>query len=390
MGGEERGTLELRTDGRRAPVRLLFVEDRGGWSVVPSVRDAEWFSRAVRDGGVTVRPPGGAEQVCRTEVVPAGPEFERVRRLFQEKYGASIWPSYFGRATLALALDPSHPPAPPSPDRRLVEEFDAAAGGYDAGVASRPVERYLKERVAEVVERAFVDEDPILEVGPGTGFHTLRLLDAGHRVLAVDVSRKMLERLQRHAAERGSDGRLEVREGRLRDLSALLADRPPGAFGGAFSAFGPFNLEPELREACAALTRLVGPKGHLIFTSLNRPGLFPMVWEIASGSLSGAFRRTAAMIPVGGVRYPLSLYVPTIKGWDTSLSPGFRREAVGAVSVLAPPFDSERSIRWLGTRGLSRLGRLDRRLAGIPGSWVGAEWILLRYVRGDRSDVHQD
>ncbi|MEC3975998.1 16S rRNA (adenine(1518)-N(6)/adenine(1519)-N(6))-dimethyltransferase RsmA [Amycolatopsis sp. H20-H5] len=60
--------------------------------------------------------------------------------------------------------------------------------------------------VRRIVELAGVGaEDVVLEVGPGLGSLTLGLLAAGPRVVAVEIDRKLAERLPRTVAERGAE-----------------------------------------------------------------------------------------------------------------------------------------------------------------------------------------
>ncbi|KAK1262912.1 hypothetical protein QJS04_geneDACA009524 [Acorus gramineus] len=62
-----------------------------------------------------------------------------------------------------------------------------------------------------IVRRSGVGpSDTVLEIGPGTGNLTLRLLEASRRVVAVEVDRRMVDALSRRAEERGFRDRLEV------------------------------------------------------------------------------------------------------------------------------------------------------------------------------------
>jgi SAM-dependent methyltransferase len=367
--------------GDSAPVILRFVEDGGLLYVLPSEGEAGWFSRAMRAGGVRIRWKDGHQEIAAAEVLYEPKEIERLHELFRAKYGNTSWRTYFAQSRRALALDRRRPPAPRSHDQALRDEFDSAAPAYDESVERKPVERYLKERAVRMFILALDRFDPLLEIGPGTGFHTLPLLKAGHRVLAVDVSEGMLDRLRRRAAALDLAELLETRSGRLGDLGRILSDRPAGSFGGAFSAFGAFNLEADLGPSAIALARLVRPGGRLIFASLNRPGLAPVLWELATGRPSAAGRRLGEVIPENGIRYPLELFLRTPSAWDRLFHPSFHRTRTEAVSVLAPPFDSDRALSFFGVEGARRIRSLDERLTRLPGAWVAAEWVTLVYER---------
>lgn len=348
---------------------------------MPATGDADWFRYAARSGEARVRWESGQEARCAARVVYEPEELERVRALLRSKYGEEVYRRHFEGTSRGLWLDPQRAPSAPALERVLQDEFDSVAAGYDASVASKTIERYLKERAVAFFAGALDGLDPLLEIGPGTGYHTLPLLARGHRVVAVDVSEQMIHRLKARAEESGWAERLETRTGRLRDLANVCRDIPDGTFRGIYSAFGAFNLEPEFRSAAVALARVTAPRGRLVFTALNRPGLAPMAWEALMGRPGQALRHVREVVPVGGSRYPLELYVPSLAGWDRLLRPAFRRRAVTPVSVVAPPFDSDRLVELIGREGAPRARALDERLVRWPISWVASEWIFLTYER---------
>lgn len=53
--------------------------------------------------------------------------------------------------------------------------------------------------------------DTVLEIGPGTGNLTMKLLEAAQRVVAVEIDKRMVEIVQKRAAELGFEDRITVR-----------------------------------------------------------------------------------------------------------------------------------------------------------------------------------
>lgn len=53
--------------------------------------------------------------------------------------------------------------------------------------------------------------DTVLEIGPGTGNLTLKLLEAAKNVIAIEIGKRMVEILHERVAERGFETRLTVR-----------------------------------------------------------------------------------------------------------------------------------------------------------------------------------
>jgi len=263
----------------------------------------------------------------------------------------------------------------------LEQEFDAVAAGYTDAVRSNAIELFVKETTRDRLLRAFPSSEGLLEIGSGTGFETLPLLSAGHRITVVDISARMLAELSARAQVAALDGRLTCRPGRLSELEAALHGVESATFDGAFSTFGAFNLEAGLGSAPATLARVLRPGARLIFTTLNRPGAFPIVWEVAIGNGRHALHRARSVLPAGSIRYPLTVYPRNPSFWDRELAPHFRRVATLPVSVTAPPFESPRVVRWLGPVGGARARRWDERLSRLGALSPLGEWSFLTYER---------
>lgn len=381
-----RETLEISVEGRDA-APVLFVEVGARIYVVPSTPPGRWFSAAVREGCVEVRRPPAPFVTAGVNLRSDRELLDELRGEFVRKYGSAVWARYFEGASAVLELEPRSLRPPTTPVAKIRGEFDATADVYDARIAQQPVEVYLKDRVADAAVRSLEGLDPILEIGPGTGYHTSRLAAAGHQVVAIDISGRMLERLRARSVREGWAGRLETHQGVASDLDAALADVPDGTFGGAFSAFGAFDVEPDLSRLVRTLARVVRSGGRFALTSLNRPGLGPVLWELALGRPYAAGARFASRIRAGRIRYPLALYPRSPFDWDRLLSTWFRRESVTGVSVLAPPFDATRALALFGSEGVSRLRQWDGWLTRRRSTWTAAEWLFLTYRRTDSGRV---
>lgn len=374
-----RATLELAVHGTAVP--LLFAELDGRYYVVPTEPPGGWFSGAAREGVVELRLPDGQRRKAVARVREEADLTATVRAALDSRYGPTTWITYFARSMQVLELDPKAIIEKRDDVDRIRGEFDAVAASYNARVARDPVEAYLKERVTERALEALAGRDPILEIGPGTGLHTLPLLQAGHTVVAVELSERMIDQLRRAAAEEGLTERLEIRHGSAARLEETLRDLGPAAFAGAFSAFGAFDLEPRAESVARGLARVVQPGGRLAFTSLNRPGVSPLLWELALTRFSAAGARLNRSIPAHRIRYPLPLYPRNPADWDRVMYGSFARESVEGLSVLAPPFRSDLAVRFLGIDGGRKLKRWDRWLASQATAWPVAEWMFLTYRR---------
>lgn len=159
----------------------------------------------------------------------------------------------------------------PAPPRRTgthikdanVRYHDAAAGSYDAkwGIDFGPTgQRQVRAKITKALggwpQRPFSDG---LEIGAGTGYFSLNLLQLGlvERATASDISPGMLAELHASAERLG----LEIR------TVELDAERLPFEDGSFDLVFGHAVLHhvPELRSAFEELHRVLRPGGAVAF-----------------------------------------------------------------------------------------------------------------------------
>jgi SAM-dependent methyltransferase len=239
--------------------------------------------------------------------------------------------------------------------------FDRAAGFYDA---SRGTDDPDTLREVELIAGELAGRDRILEVGTGTGAMALRLFDAGHHVVAMDLSMPMLRRLVERAGGRSPFPIVQA------DATALpFVDH---AFDGAVVRWV-LHLIPNWPDALAEIARTLRPGGTLV---VNGGGVFQGPWaEIRArlgqevgrelrpvgllwqdhASLDAAAERLGMrprdLPPIHVVNEePLEVFMTGIERNQYSwLWPLSDEERLGALAVVRP---------WAE----ERYGRLDRRL----------------------------
>jgi SAM-dependent methyltransferase len=378
-----RDVVQVRA-GNGEPHPVLYWEEAGALYFLPSSTATRWLHDALKEGGCTVQWSDGRTAACSAELFADPDEATRIRARFREKYGGAVYDLYFGPRAKIVRLILGGRVTRRTATDLLEQEFDAVAAGYLDTVHANRIELYVKEATRQRLLDAFPAHERLLEIGAGTGFETVPILRAGHSVDVVDLSPRMLEELTARAAEAGVGDGLRCRPGRLSQLEEVLRDLPDRAFGGAYSTFGAFNLEGELGSAPATFARVLPRGARLVFTSLNRPGALPVLWELTIGNRTGAFRRARTEMPPGTVRYPLTVYPRNPSWWDRALAPHFVRVATLPVSVTAPPFESPRLVRWLGHSGGRRARRWDAWLSGRPLLTPFGEWSFLTYERVGR------
>jgi SAM-dependent methyltransferase len=114
----------------------------------------------------------------------------------------------------------------------------------------------------------------ILDIGCGTGRHSIELARRGYSVVGIDLSESLLTRAREKAAEAGL--RVDFRKHDARnlpfehefDLAIMICE-------GAFSLMETDEMNYRILQGAAAALR---PKGKLIFTTLN--ALFPLYHSV--------------------------------------------------------------------------------------------------------------
>ncbi len=144
------------------------------------------------------------------------------------------------------------------------------ADHYDAFVADTPLCRLDQRLLADWLPGApDASEQVVLDLGAGTGRASLALAQRGYRVIAIDLSQPMLERLLQRV--HGVDRRLAVLPLRanLVELDALANDSADHAIC-LFSTLGMIRGRQHRLAMLQHAARIVRPGGKLIVHVHNR------------------------------------------------------------------------------------------------------------------------
>ena len=288
------------------PVELTFIEEGPEIFLVASDPTATWAHESVRSPVELLRPDGRRETRLAWPIDDPA-RVDTVLTAFRHKYGEAAWERYYRGRTRVLTLRETTARGDRPPEEVLRAEFDAVAAGYTDAVERNPFAYYLRERSEQGFRPLFVGNDPILELGPGTGIETLALLRDRHRVIAVDISPRMLEELRHRAEAAGMSAQLDTRLGSIGNLDHVLGDLATGSVGGALSTFGALNLEPHLDRLPPVLTRILTPGAPFFTGLLNRWGLVPAAYLLLAGHPREAARRLRSPIVTGGRLYSLEV-----------------------------------------------------------------------------------
>jgi SAM-dependent methyltransferase len=375
-------SLRLRTPAGSVP--LGFAREEDVIYLVARERAAQWPVELLRNGhGVLVLSEGGVEGT--PQLVSDRHEQLRVLSLFRQKYGPDRFARWYDHPARILRVTLNPTAAKPGPGTEhyyewLRSEFDNVADDYDRHISGNRMNRLLRDRSLAWLQPRLSRSRRLLEIGCGSGMETLPLLRAGHHVVAVDISDRMLATVRSKAEREGIDARLETRQLRARDLDRLVEDLGPESFDGAYSTYGALNCEPDLGPIPRALHRLLAPGSAFIAGVYNRWCLFELAGYGASFQAARALGRRRNPIPVGSSRFCVDVYAHSVADFRRLFRPGFSVERIEGVPVLLPPSD----LAGYAEKFSRRFDRLARWDASVGRRWPFnrlGDHFLMTFVR---------
>jgi len=220
----------------------------------------------------------------------------------------------------------------------------------------------------------------VLEIGCGTGLETIPLSRAGVDIVALDISGRMLEELDRSARAASVRERIDSRKRSASELATIVREYGPGSFDGAFSHFGALNCEPNLEPVPNALHELVKPNGKLSLGILNRTCLAEIVLFAAGHRPRRALARLQPSVPVGQSRFGVAVFPYGPVEITRRFSPFFSKEKEIGVSVCVPPPELGNRLLTHNTF-LSLLEAVDRSLARWPFFRRLGDYVMMQFSR---------
>jgi SAM-dependent methyltransferase len=152
-------------------------------------------------------------------------------------------------------------------------EFSGVKGRFAAWMLTSPFRRLLEWKMGKPDDRvmallALQGNEHVVDAGCGSGFHSLMVAEQlpQGRVMAVDVSTEMLDRLRTSATARGLSERIE-----LHHADGLSLPLPDGSMDRAVSAAVWHHLD-DPQGAAIELARVLRPGGRLVVVDLEIGG----------------------------------------------------------------------------------------------------------------------
>lgn len=263
--------------------------------------------------------------------------------------------------------------------------FDNLASTYDNDFTHTQLGAYLRARVHRRLLTHFQPNQPILEIGCGTGEDALFLAQHDIRVTATDASPAMLAVARQKAQNEALICFEQLDLGTL-DTSHWDSPRHNGEgsgvrFDGAFSNFGALNCLSDWQSLAAWLAARI-ETGGIVGLGIMAP---LCLWEVAWHGLHLDFKVAARRLrgdifqPAGSAA-PIRITYPTIRRITRDFAPYFRRRFIMPLGLCVPPSDVFGVIE-KRPRLLKTLIALEDRLGGIPQLALFADHYWIEFER---------
>jgi ubiquinone/menaquinone biosynthesis C-methylase UbiE len=235
----------------------------------------------------------------------------------------------------------------------LTSAFDDLADNYDAAFTDTAVARALRALVWSRLHAIFQPGQQILELGCGTGEDAVWLARRGIKVLATDLSPRMIAVAQEKARRHDCGANIEFQCVAMERVPALLEDR---SLQGVFSNFGALNCAQDLSSLVAAVSRRLTTGAPFVGVVMGRHVPWEWIWYFVHGDFSKAWRRLGRE---GVVWRGMKISYPTPKEMTATLRPHFTVTRVSPLGCLLPP---SYAAAWLNRtpRALALLTRLEK------------------------------
>ena len=244
---------------------------------------------------------------------------------------------------------------------RAGEAFSRQAKDFDTIDDQSKIIKWMREHVYTHLKGLLPKPSYILELNAGTGIDACHMASLGHRVLATDISAKMLEQAQKKVLDRNLKDKVNLRQCSYTDLQTINES----GFDLIFSNFGGLNCLDDLSKMTSEVPRLLKPGGQLVLVMIT-----PFcIWETLTalkGNFKLAFRRfkkNGAPSNLEGVDFTTYYYWP--REIKQSLGKDFKITNIQGLATFTPPPYFEDHFKRRPAL-LNRLFRLDAGTSSWP------------------------
>lgn len=253
------------------------------------------------------------------------------------------------------------------------EYWDTAAGTYDEDFTTTLIGRTRRSAVWRQLDRVFRPGQRVLELNCGTGVDAVHLANRGVRILACDISPRMIQIARDFAKTTSAAGCADFRVLPTENIDLLSSEAP---FDGAFSNFAGLNCVEDLPAVVRNLARLLKPRAPVLVNMMGRFVPWEIVWFLAHRDTKNAVRRLGGKN--GLSRGPLKIRNPSVSEITRIFAGGFRRRRWKGIGIGVGPSYMESWARRFPNM-TKALARADDWIGGFPPFRNMADCVLLEF-----------
>lgn len=251
--------------------------------------------------------------------------------------------------------------------------WDQTAETYDQVFPETLVGRAQRGAVWTELDRAFHSGQRVLELNCGSGIDAVHLAEKGIRVLACDLSPRMIEVAGRRSVASDVATLTDFRAIPTEEIAQLI---PEGPFDGAFSNFSGLNHVEDLPRVARDLGQLLRPRAQVLVCMVGRTAPWEVMWQLAHRNPKMAMRRLRPQL----VNPKMKAYYPSVRGIARAFEPNFRLRHWQGIGIAVPPTCMERWARRFPAV-LKGMVYADRWLTHCPGVRALGDCVLLHFER---------
>jgi SAM-dependent methyltransferase len=245
--------------------------------------------------------------------------------------------------------------------QEVSEAFDSASEEYDFTISHNFINRWIRRRSVDEVLRFVKTDDVVLEIGCGTGTEAIEISSSVDKIIATDISEKMIEILRKKVRSRGLAGKiLPLRMGasHISRVSEFIDGEKVRV---AYSLNGALNCEPRISEFPEELSKIIQNSGYFVCSVRNTICLSEALSHAAVFQFSkmAPRKKQPLIVSVGGMDIP-SMYYPPGR-FAKYFSRYFElKQVIGLPAILPPAYLSD---HYLKIRRLIALERIESLLS---------------------------
>jgi SAM-dependent methyltransferase len=258
----------------------------------------------------------------------------------------------------------------------LEAAFDSIAEDYDHHIFGNPMNTWLRNLSIGIMTEVFTPGETVLEVGCGTGTETLSLARSGIRVIASDISSKMLKVLESKAKAAGLTEKIITLHSRPTQLFEKIKKLGFDSLDGAYSTYGAVNTEPNLPDTIRVFHDLLKPNGRLLLGVWNKYCVYELLGYLLRANPGLAFARLRNPVPLGKSRFCVATNAFSVGSLNEFVNRYFSLERVFGAIVAMPPSNLTKFL----PKGklLDFLKRIDLNLGNaFPTNRIGDHFLAL-------------